>query len=32
MVMGGREPKEGQDICLFLADSRCCTAETNTTL
>ena len=28
---GGREAKEGGDICIFKANS-CCTAETNTTL
>ena len=29
---GGREAHEGGDICLLIADSCCCTAETNTTL
>ena len=29
--MGGRF-KGGGDICIFMADSCCCTAETNTTL
>ena len=31
--MGGRrEAQEGEDICIHIADSYCCTAETNTTL
>ena len=30
--MGGREAQEGEDIGILLADSQCCTAETNTTL
>ena len=29
---GGREAQEGRDICIHIADSRCCTGETNTTL
>ena len=29
---GGREAQEGGDICIHIADSYCCTAETNTTL
>ena len=29
---GGREAQEGGDICIHIADSLCCTAETNTTL
>ena len=29
---GGREPQEEGDICILMADSCCCTAETNTTL
>ena len=29
---GGREFQEGGDICICIADSLCCTAETNTTL
>ena len=29
---GGREVQEGGDICIHIADSLCCTAETNTTL
>ena len=29
---GGREVQEGGDICILMADSYCCTAETNTTL
>ena len=28
----GRETQEGRNICILRADSRCCTAETNTTL
>ena len=28
----GREVQEGGDVCILMADSRCCTAETNTTL
>ena len=28
----GREAQEGEDICIFLADSQCCMAKTNTTL
>ena len=31
MGMGGREALEGEDICVLIADSYCCTAETNTT-
>ena len=31
-VRGGRETQEGGDICICIADSCCCTAETNTTL
>ena len=32
--VGGREAQEGGDgdICIPIADSLCCTAETNTTL
>ena len=30
--VGGREAQEGADICIHMADSLCCTAETNTTL
>lgn len=30
--LGGREPQEGRDICIFKADSGCCTADTNATL
>ena len=26
---GGREAQEGGDICIHIADSLCCTAETN---
>ena len=29
---GGREAPEGGDIDIHIADSLCCTAETNTTL
>ena len=31
---GGRETQEGRDmgICIYIADSLCYTAETNTTL
>ena len=29
---GGREAQVGRDTCIFVADSRCCMAETNTTL
>ena len=29
---GGREVKEGGDICILITDSCCCTAETNTTV
>ena len=28
----GRQAQEGGDICIIVADSYCCTAETNTTL
>ena len=28
----GREVQEGGDICIYIADSFHCTAETNTTL
>ena len=28
----GREAQEGGDICITIADSRCCIAEINTTL
>ena len=28
----GREAQEGQDIRIHIADSPCCTTETNTTL
>ena len=27
-----REAQEGGDICIHIADSSCCTAETDTTL
>ena len=29
---GGREAPEGGTICILMADSLCCTAETNRTL
>ena len=29
---GGREVQERGDICVLIADSLCCTAETSTTL
>ena len=29
---GGKEAPEGGDVCTCIADSLCCTAETNTTL
>ena len=28
-VGGGREVQEGGDICIHIAGSHCCTAETN---
>ena len=28
----GKEVQEGRDICVHIADSLCCRAETNTTL
>ena len=28
----GKRYKEGEDICIHLADALCCTAETNTML
>ena len=31
-TVGGREGSEGGGICILMADSRCCTAETNTAL
>jgi len=31
-VESRREVQEGGDICMHMADSRCRTAETNTTL
>ena len=30
-VGGGRENQQGGDICIPMAESCCCTAETNTT-
>ena len=32
MGVGGREAQEIGDIFILMADSHCCTAETNTTL
>ena len=29
---GGREAQQGEDICMHIADSLCCTVEMNTTL
>ena len=29
---GGREAQERKHICIYMAASRCCTAESNTTL
>ena len=29
---GGREVQEGGDMCILMADSHCCMAETNTTM
>ena len=29
---GGREAQEWEEICIFMADPHCCTAETNTIL
>ena len=29
---GGKEGQEGGDVCIHIADSLCCTAETNKTL
>ena len=31
-VGGGREVQEGGDICILMADSPCCMAETNITV
>ena len=30
-MRGGRKAQEGGDICIHIADSLCCRAETNTT-
>ena len=30
--VGGKESQDGGDICIHIADSRCCAAETNTIL
>ena len=29
---GGSEAQEGRHVCIHIADSHCCTAETNTTV
>ena len=29
MGVGGKKAREGGDICIYIADSCCCTAETN---
>ena len=29
---GGREAQQGEDICMHIADSLCCTVEMNTAL
>ena len=31
-VGAGREVQEKEDMCILMADARCCMAETNTTL
>ena len=31
-VGGGREVREGGGMCVLMADSHCCMAETNTAL
>ena len=31
-MRGGRESLEGGNLCTLMANSHCCTAETNTTL
>ena len=31
-VIGGSEVQEGGNVCILMADSRCCMAETNITL
>ena len=31
-MVEGTEGQEGRDICIHMADSCCCTAETDTTL
>ena len=30
MIGGWGEAQDGEDICILMADSCCCTAETNT--
>ena len=32
IIGSGREAQEGGDICILMADSHCCMAETNATL
>ena len=32
MGEGGRKAQEGRDICVHIADTLCCTEETNTAL
>ena len=32
MGVDGKEAREGGDMGVFIIDSHCCTAETNTTL
>ena len=32
VYLNGKEVQKGGDICVCMADSFCCTAETNTTL
>ena len=32
MRCGGRDAQQGGDMCMFIADSLCCTAETKTAL
>ena len=31
-VEGGSDVQEGGNVCILMADSRCCMAETNMTL
>ena len=30
--LNGKEVQKGEDICIYVADSLCCTVEANTTL